>query len=317
MAAPPRHAASASTAGITANSSRFGERPVPHHEPNIARQYAGTDCRLIIVIAQIARWAADLITVTRLLTGIRSISRTANRRAAVGVAVLLVAAAVAGCSTSTPAPIVVPTVNIPQGFTGTGPGQSKAERQLQRVVLTRRDVPRSWATTPHQDDTDATQPNPIARCGLDIPIRDIVANADSADYARGTAKITSSATRYTSERDVRGDVADLHRRGFLTCFRRTFHRGLREQVPPDIELRAFHMTYQQRRPSAPRNVVGTFIIRVTAASTLRQLTMRAALVLITGPRLEAMVMTQCLDTCVPARSLDKMTAAVARRAVRA
>lgn len=234
-----------------------------------------------------------------------------------GVAVVLAAAAVAGCSQSTPAPVVsVSQVSIPPGLIGTQHG-STAKTRLQRIVLRRRDVPRSWASMPHQEASDASQTDPVARCGLRSTKGDAILSVNSDDFARGTAKITSSATRYSSEQDVRGDVRALHRPRFLSCLRRDFRRIMSGQLAAGIEMRGFHMTYQPRRAGAPRNVVGSITIRVTAASSVRQATARVAIVFIAGPRLEAMVGAQAINSPVPTRLLDRLTAAVARRADRA
>jgi hypothetical protein len=270
--------------------------------------------------AQVEDMSADVINmVSSRWSGGGRWWRGAHRATGSGALIVAVAIALGGC-TATSGSGSVP-LTIPHRLAVHHGARAVAKARLRRIVLTRHDVPRSWLSTPHQDSSssgfDGTQEARILRCmGLHKIAFHGVASVHSADFRRGATRFFSRATRYASERDVRYDVRALRSHKFGICFQRLFRSYLRQITPAGVSIRSANVGFQRPTGHAPRNLVGTMVLRVTAVGTQR-VTAGMSIAVITGPRLEVELETASVNSRMPARLRDRLIAVLARRAARA
>lgn len=97
-------------------------------------------------------------------------------------------------------------------------GVSGLQPQLQLIVLQPADLSAGWKGTPYQPDpSEAADQAAFAKC---VGVRSTDADkaeANSDDFARGDATVSSSATSFRSQSDVDADVAALHSPKLSTC----------------------------------------------------------------------------------------------------
>jgi hypothetical protein len=188
--------------------------------------------------------------------------------------------------------------------------------QLQKIVLQPTDLPAGWKGTPyHADPSDAAYDAAFTRClGMRNTDADKVAEADSDDFARGDATISSSATSYRSQSDVDADVAALHSPKYAPCLERVTKTVVATSLPKGARVESVSVKIALGSAGGPTNVVatavGAIVVSVSGQLGVSYLTDT----FITGPLLEADVVTFNVGRPVRASLVKSLVATVANRA---
>jgi hypothetical protein len=98
--------------------------------------------------------------------------------------------------------------------------------QLQKIVLRPTDLPAGWKGTPYKADPSAAAYGAAyAKCvGVRNTDPDVVAEANSQDFDRGDASVSSSADSYPSQSDVDVDVAAFHSPKYAPCLEKVMKK---------------------------------------------------------------------------------------------
>jgi hypothetical protein len=190
--------------------------------------------------------------------------------------------------------------------------------QLKKIVLQPADVPPGWKGTPYQaDPSDAVYQADMVKCvGGRNTDSDIVADANSDDFALGDATVSSSATSYRSQSDLDADLAIAHSPKLSPCYDQLAKKQLATSLPAGATIESASIKITPGSAGGPANVIatgtGTIQVRVNGQQAVVYLTVA----FITGPLIEAEVDTENLGTPVPASVVASLVAAVATRAAK-
>ncbi len=247
--------------------------------------------------------------------------------AGAAMAVLALASA-CGSSTKATAPV---TTTTPSGTTtsrtatvtpSAPPTTSRPATlaQLKAVVLTSADLPAGWTGAAYQPDpTDAASDATFNRClGSRNTDSDESADANSEDFSKGDATISSEATSYRSAADVSSDLAALHSPKLDACFQAQVRADAAGSLPPGTAIRSIDVKSSTvGAGGGPSNVVGRLTATVSLTVSGRSAQLYLTTVFITGPQIEANVSTESLGQPIPAALQSALTAKVAARAANA
>ena len=189
--------------------------------------------------------------------------------------------------------------------------------QLKQIVLRPADLPPGWKGTPYQADSSASAEDAtLYKC---LGVRDIdgdqVAEADSEDFARGNATISSTASSYRSQSDMDFIVAALHNPKVSPCLGQTLTKELATSLPAGATVQSASVKITPGSAGGPANVIatGTGIIKVEASG--QELTFDMTETIMTGPLIEAEVDTVNVGaTPVPESVVKPLAATMATRA---
>jgi hypothetical protein len=137
-----------------------------------------------------------------------------------------------------------------------------------------------------------------------------------ADFHRGANQVTSSATRYRSQRDVAADTALLRKPRFNACLRNAGRKELSTGLPAGASLESLSFRMKPGSKSGPRNVVGAGTATVILRATGRTIRMYMNVYFITGPRIEVELDFLGVGAPIAHRVQQRAVARVARRAAR-
>lgn len=147
------------------------------------------------------------------------------RRPAMLVAATLALAACSGAADPEPAPLAATTTAAP---TTTTVDVDADKAKARTLVLRPADLPAEWKATPHREDpTDKTYDAQLAAClGRPSPDTYLTASADSPDFARGDAEVTSQAQLVKTVADFNADVDAVQGPKFVPCVKRVLTKSL-------------------------------------------------------------------------------------------
>jgi hypothetical protein len=188
--------------------------------------------------------------------------------------------------------------------------------QLQKIVLQPADLPAGWKGTPYQaDPSDATYNAAFAKClGMRNTDADKVAEAHSQDFDRGDASISSSATSYRSQSDVDAEVAAWHSPKYAPCLERVTKTVVATSVPTGGRVESVSVKITLGSAGGPTNVVATAVGAIVVSVSGQLVVSYLTDTFITGPLIEADVITSNVGRPVPASLVKSLAAAVANRA---
>jgi hypothetical protein len=180
------------------------------------------------------------------------------------------------------------------------------------------DLPSGWKGTPYQPDpNNSADTAALMKCvGARDTDSDKVAEADSDNFARGDASISSTAASYRSPSDLAADVATLHSPRISPCFGQMMKKQLAASLPAGATTESSSLKITPGSAGAPANVVATGTGTIKVAVNGQQLVMYLTVAFITGPLIEAQVDTENVGTPVPASVVNPLVAAVATRAAK-
>jgi len=191
--------------------------------------------------------------------------------------------------------------------------------QLKKIVLQPTDLPPGRKGTPHQPDpSTAADQAALAKCvGACNTDPDIVAEANSDDFALGDARIGSSADSYRSQSDVDTDVAILHNPKARSCYDQVIKKVLATSQPAGATIESASIKLTPGSADGPANVAGTLTTTVKfSANGQQQVLLYLTSTFITGPLIEAEVDTENVGAPVPASAVNALVATVATRAAK-
>ncbi len=236
------------------------------------------------------------------------------KRLLVSCASACIAVSLAGCTSSTSGSGATPT---PSGTTSKAP----AESELQRILLRSADLPSGWNSTPYQrshNRGDAARQHNLVKCvGGRNTEPDKITEVHSSDFELGTARISSSVSKYKAHSDVAADVAILHSPKVSACTNRLLKAEFSGSLPGGATLRATSIRITPRSGHDPRNVVAVGTGSVKATLNGRSITIYTNVAFIVGRRLESEVDATGVGARVPASITRRMVAIVARRTANA
>jgi hypothetical protein len=190
--------------------------------------------------------------------------------------------------------------------------------QLKKIVLRPADLPAGWKAAPSQPDpNESANDAALMRCvGARDTDGDKVAEANSDDFTRGDASISSSATSYRSQSDLVSDVATLHSPKLSACFGQMVKKQLAASLPAGATTVSASIKIKPESAGGPANVVatgtGTIEVRVNGQRVPVYLTVA----FITGSLIEAELDAENVGTPVPASMVNRLVATVATRAAK-
>ena len=190
--------------------------------------------------------------------------------------------------------------------------------QLKGMVLQAADLPTGWQGTPYKADSSegATQAALVKCVGIRNTDPDKVLAAHSPGFTLGDASISSSATTYRSQGDINTDIALMQSPKLSSCYEQLVRTQLPATLPVGATIDSVVLTFKPGSAGGPANVVatGNGIIKVTANS--KQVSIYQSVAYITGPLIEAQVVTGSFGTPVPPSMVDPLVAKVAARAAK-
>lgn len=147
------------------------------------------------------------------------------RRPAMLVAATLALAACSGAADPEPAPLAATTTAAP---TTTTVDVDADKARARTLVLRPADLPAGWKATPHREDpTDKTYDAQLAAClGRPSPDTYLTASADSPDFARGDAEVSSQAQLVKTVADFNADIDAVQGPKFVPCVKRVLTKSL-------------------------------------------------------------------------------------------
>lgn len=189
--------------------------------------------------------------------------------------------------------------------------------QLKQIVLRPADLPPGWKGTPHQADSSASAEDAtLYKC---LGARDIdgdkVAEADSEDFARGNATISSSASSYRSQSDLDVIVATIHNPKVSLCLGQSLTKELATSLPAGATVQSASIKITPGSAGGPANVIATGTGTIKVEANGQEITVDMTEAIITGPLIEAEVDTVNVGTApVPESVVKPLVATVATRA---
>jgi hypothetical protein len=245
------------------------------------------------------------------------------RAAAAGVVIVL-----AGCGNSSAVTAARPTTK-----STSSPKAAPSPAflpQLNAIVLRPADLPKGWLGAPHKVDPNAAANSvAMAKCvgGRDTN-NDLVAVANSADFALARASISSAANSYRSTSDISSEIAILHSPKVSKCLEQQLVKEMATSLRKGATIESASIKITPGSAGGPTNVVatGTGIIKVslnnqqaamykTVASTTSPV-IYLTVAFITGPLIEAKIDTSSIGTPLPASLVKSLVADVATRAAK-
>jgi hypothetical protein len=187
--------------------------------------------------------------------------------------------------------------------------------RLQKIVLQPTDLPAGWKGTPYQADPSAAADQAaFAKCvGVRNTDVDKVAEANSQDFARGDASISSSATSFRSQSDVDADVAALHSSKFAPCVEQLLKKQIVTSLPA-ATVESVSIKIKPGSAGGPTNVVANAAGTIKVSMSGQQVVLYVTNTFITGPLIEADVETDNVGRPVRASLVKSLVASVANRA---
>ena len=188
--------------------------------------------------------------------------------------------------------------------------------QLEQIVLQAADLPSGWQGKPYQPDpNDAANNAAFDTCvGTPNTDSDKVAEAHSDNFGQGLAIISSSATSYRSQTDLDAGVTMLHSPKVSPCFAQLIKTQAAASLPgARIESASINIT--PGSAGGPPNVVATGAGTISVQLNGQQLAVYATVAFITGPLIEAELVTESVSAPVPAAVVNPLVARMAGRAV--
>jgi hypothetical protein len=188
--------------------------------------------------------------------------------------------------------------------------------QLQKIVLQPTDLPAGWKATPYQaDPTDAADQAAWVKCvGARNTDADIVAEADSDDFTRGDAYISSYATSYRSQSAVDADTGALLSPKASPCEEQLLKKQVATSLPAGAKVESVSVNITPGSAGGPANVVATGVGTIKVSASGQQLVFYLTVAFITGPLIEAEVESENVGRPVRASLVNSLVATVANRA---
>ena len=225
---------------------------------------------------------------------------------------------IAGCSNSSSKPAGDNPVLSSSASTPAVSAIPASLVQLKGIVLQAADLPTGWQGTPYKADSSegATQAALVKCVGVRNTDPDKVEAAHSPGFTLGDASISSSAATYRSQADISTDVALMQSPKLSSCYEQLVRSQLPATLPVGATIDSVALTFKPGSAGGPANVVatGTGVIKVTANG--KQVSIYQGVAYITGPLIEAQVVTGSFGTPVPASMVNPLVAKVAARAAK-
>jgi hypothetical protein len=241
-------------------------------------------------------------------------TRNLARVCAVGCGVVLLA----GCSSSSSKTTSTASNNpTPSSSSSPAvPATPASLAQLQKIVLQTAELPASWKGTPYKaDPTDSAIQGALVRCvGVRNTDAEKVFTAHSPGFTLGDVSISSSAASYRSQSDIDNDVAMMKSPKLSPCYEQLVRERLPATLPAGATIDSVSLKFTPGSAGGPSNVVATGkgIIKVTVNG--KQVAIYQSIAFITGPLIEAQVVTGSFGVPVPASMVNPLVATVAARA---
>jgi hypothetical protein len=247
-----------------------------------------------------SRVVSDVVVSGLLLDGLGGMNRT---RTAAAVLATLLALTACSSSSSNGAPDA-PAAPTPH--------------RLSAIVLRGGDLPNTFhRSAPSRGHAgDAAKDAALVACAGGRNTKKGQLSTAKADFHRGANQVTSSATRYRSQRDVAADTALLRKPRFNTCYRNAGRKELSTGLPAGASLESLSFRFKPGSKSGPRNVAGTGTGKVTLTANGQTIKIYMNVYFITGPRIEVELDFAGFGAPIAHRVQQRAVARVARRAAR-
>lgn len=186
---------------------------------------------------------------------------------------------------------------------------------LKKLVLQPTDLPAGWKGTPPEADSGSDSADQaMGKCvgGRDTD-KDMVAEADSDDFAMGPNTISSSTSSYKSKDDIDSDVQMLHSPRLEPCLVQLVKTGIASSLPAGAKVESASMKITPGAGGGPSNVVASGAGQVKVSANGQQTTVYLNIVFITGPLIEADLDIETVGAPLPAAMLKTLVATVANR----
>ena len=189
---------------------------------------------------------------------------------------------------------------------------------LKEIVLRFPDLPTGSTAHPNKVDPNAAanQAAMVKCMGARDTAPGKLAEAHSELFALGNAVLSSSASSYRSQSDVDADNAMLRSPKASPCVDQMLRTLLAPSLPKDVAIESSAMKVTPGPAGGPANVVATGTGTINLKIKDDVIRGFWTIAFITGPFIEAQVMTFNTDTPLPASQVQSMVAAVATRAAK-
>ncbi|MBE7187735.1 hypothetical protein [Jatrophihabitans endophyticus] len=205
-----------------------------------------------------------------------------------------------------------PTTSAPAG------GPSTAT--LKSIVVQQSDLPSGWTGTPapaestHDKDVDAQ----LAACvgSSDAGEQDQIQQVMSDDFHSGQSTVSSDASSYRSESDVRSQVAQLKNPKAQGCLSSLFRKEIAASLPAGSTIKNIAIRLSTA-DTGIANLIGTANGRITVAAQGRQVTVYIGAGFFIGNRITGQVTFTSIGTPISSAFANPVVKAVAARAANA
>jgi hypothetical protein len=216
-------------------------------------------------------------------------------------------------------PLVIAGCSVTTDGVGTGlrsPVVSPSNQSLNALVVQPADLPVGWSAAGPTEDinqSDIVDP-PFAACtgGRDTT-SDLVGNATSPTYSRGTSKILSDVSSMANQADVQADESTLTSTNAAYCFGVGVRAGMVASVGSQGAVGQPSATAQPGSELVASNVFAIITVRIPATVGQTTVIGYVEAAFMTGPGLEADVMFTSLGEPLPTDVTSSVIRKVALR----
>ncbi len=206
------------------------------------------------------------------------------------------------------------------------PPRPATDTALAQMVVQYGDVP-GWQMSPTSDlsegdklaSSDDAEEASFLSClgGARDTSSDVIGNAYSPEFSSGTSSVSSSATSYRTEDDVRSDDAVLASPKLADCTKSALQGEFQALLPAGDSVTGMTTTYSPRSALDPANVVATMTLIAKATTVGGPVTAYVTQVYIHGPQVEVLVQFDGHNAPFPTALQKAVVAKVAARAAKA
>jgi hypothetical protein len=230
-----------------------------------------------------------------------------------------IVAVLAACGSSSPGGLSTSTNDPVSSSTPATPSPAATPAslsQLEQIVLQTADLPSGWAGKPYQPDPNESADNAAfdACVGTPNTESDQVAEAHSDNFAAGLALIASSATSFRSQSDLDAGLTMLHSPKVSPCFTQLIKTEAAASLPAGTTIESASIKVTPGSAGGPPNVVATGSGTISVQLNGEQLSVYATVAFITGPLIEAELVTESVSEPVPAAVVNPLVTKMAGRA---
>jgi hypothetical protein len=201
---------------------------------------------------------------------------------------------------------------------GTGTAAEKAA--LAKLLLVPSDLPAGWTASAAQASTDdgAAQAR-FAKCvGIRNTHADKVAEADSQEFSKSSASVSSSATSYSSAADVTADAQAFQDGAKATsCMTTMLRSEMTGQLPGGATLDDLNLKVLPGTNGGPANVIAKITGTIKVTSSGQHFTVYLDSTYLAGTKIEAEVDFESFSAPVDSALQAKLVKAVAQRVANA